>query len=138
MDFPTPQVDAPLLIVASQVVALDRKTGKQLWRYALKGVARRFAFAGDRVFVFESHGTVHCLEVSTGRVIGKVETGLRSANNMLVDGDRIYLTDDTSAVAMDFNGAVHWREAIPPNGAHSLCGLGVPGGNIAQPDFSKG
>jgi outer membrane protein assembly factor BamB len=137
MTYRAPPPDAPLLIVAGQVVALDRNTGKLLWRYNLKGVARRFAFDVERVFVLESTGTFHCLELATGRLIGAVETGLGAANSMLIDGDRIYLAGDDYAAAMDFSGVILWRESIPSNGSHSLCGLGIAGGNIMQPDFSK-
>ena len=137
MDYRAPTPAAPLIIVAGNVTALDRTTGSELWRYPLKGVARRFALDGDRVFVFESHGTFHCLELATGRLLGKAETKLESADNMLVDGDRIYLTDDHHAVALDFNGTILWRVPIPSSGTTSLSGLGVPGGNIVQPDFSR-
>ena len=140
MNHREPPPDAPLIIVSSRVLALDRTTGKQRWRYEIEGdgtVSRRFAFDGDRLFVFDNRGAVHCLELATGRLIGRVETELKTANNMLVDGDRIYLADDHHAVAMTFDGRILWREAIPSNGSHSLCGLGVPGGNVVQPDFSN-
>src|SRR5688572_13220003 len=92
--------DAPLLVVSTQVVALDRATGKQRWCYKLAHVARRFAVEEGRVFVFESKGALHCLDLVTGRLLGRVETELGSANSMLVDGDRIYLADDHNVVAI--------------------------------------
>jgi outer membrane protein assembly factor BamB len=138
MNYRTMPPDAPLLVVSTQVVALDRATGKQRWCYKLAHVARRFAVEEGRVFVFESRGALHCLDLVTGRLLGRVETELASANSMLVDGDRIYLADDHHVVAIDMNGHVLWRESVPFNGSNSLCGLGVPGGNMLQPDFSKG
>src|SRR5262245_7910390 len=141
MNHREPAPAAPLIIVSSKVVALDRTSGKERWRYELErmgSVSRRFAFDGDRVFVFDSLGYIHCLEIATGRLLGRVETKLESANNMLVDGDRIYLADDHNALAMDLNGNILWRVPIPSNGSHSLCGLGVPGGHVVQPDFSTG
>jgi outer membrane protein assembly factor BamB len=138
MDYRAPVPDAPLLVVSTQVVALDRVTGKQRWRYDLESVARRFAIDDNRVFVFESEGTLHCIELATGRLVGRVATELRSANNMLVDSERIYLSDDHHVMAIDFSGQVLWHETVPTNGSNSLCGLGVPGGNIVQPDFSRG
>ena len=137
MDYRAPVPDAPLLVVSTQVVALDRATGRQLWRYDLDAVGRRFAIDQNRIFVFESEGRLHCIDVATGRALGVVVTELRSANNMLVDGDRIYLSDDNFVVAVDMNGRILWREKVPNNTSHSLCGLGVPGGNVVQPDFSR-
>jgi outer membrane protein assembly factor BamB len=138
MEYRAPPLDAPLLVISTQVVALDRATGKERWRYKLDGVTRRFAIDDNRLFVFESTGTLHCLELATGRLIGRVETELMSPDNMLVDGDRLYVSASTHVVAIDFSGKILWRESVPTNASNGLCGLAVPGGNIVQPDFSRG
>ena len=98
---------------------------------------RRFAIDGERLFVFDAEGRLHCLDVATGGLIGRVDLELSLANNMLFDGDRLYVSDDYSVVALRRDGQVVWRSAITPNRSFSLCGLGIPGGNIVQPDFSK-
>lgn len=136
MDYRAPVPPAPLLVVATTVTALDRATGQQLWSYDLGSPARRFAVEGDRMFVFNGDG-LHCLDVRSGALIGKVHLEMKSANTMLVDGDRVYVSDDFSVVALDLNGQVLWRASVPPNGSFSLTGLAVVGGNIVQPDFSR-
>ncbi len=136
MDYRTTPNDPPLLVVSTQIVALDRATGAQRWRYDLEGVGRRFAVEADRVFVFDSKGWLHCVDVASGQRIGRVELALKTANSMLVDGDRMYVSGDAEVVALDLAGRILWRAAVPMNGSYSLGGLGVPGGHLVQPDFS--
>jgi outer membrane protein assembly factor BamB len=131
-------LDPPLLVVADRVVALDRTTGKERWSCEIVGTARRFLIDDQRVLVFDSHGILTCIEIATGRVIGKVETGFDVARSMLVDGDRIYVSSDREVVAMDFSGNILWRsDRVHVSNGSSLCGLGIPGGNVVQPDFSQ-
>lgn len=136
MDYRTMPTDPPLLVVSTQIVALDRATGATRWRYDLEGVGRRFAVEADRIFVFDSKGWLHCVAVANGQRIGRVELELQLANSMLVDGERLYVSGDNEVVALDLTGRILWRAAVPMNGSHSLGGLGVPGGNLVQPDFS--
>jgi len=140
MEYRAAPLDAPLLVVAGQVMALDRSTGKERWRHDVEGVARRFMIDDNRLFIFDSHGILTCLEIATGRLIGKVKTGLDFASNMLVDGDRIYVSGDSEVIALDMTGNILWRSdrILLLTSSSSLCGLGVPGGNVVQPDFSRG
>jgi outer membrane protein assembly factor BamB len=138
MEYRTPPLDAPLLVVAGSVVALDRATGKERWTCAIKGVARRYLIDDNRLFVFDSYGILNCIDIATGRMIGKVETGFDYASTMLVDGDHIYVSGDNQVIAIDLNGNILWRsDKVSLSVAPSLCGLGIPGGNVVQPDFSK-
>ena len=72
----------------------------------------------------------------TGAPIGRINAGLKSANNMLVDSGLVYLSNDLVVLALDLDGREKRRANVAFNGSHSLCGLGVPGGNVVQPDFS--
>lgn len=89
------------------------------------------------MFVFDSESAIHCLDVASGRLLGKIELPIMTANSMMLDGDRLYVCGDREVIALDRNGAVLWSASAPANGSHSLAGLGIPGGNIMQPDFSK-
>jgi outer membrane protein assembly factor BamB len=129
--------NAPLLVLSTQVVALDRQTGTQLWNYEMGTVTRRFAISGEELFVFDSEGWIHCLDVQSGRLIGKVELPLSNANTMLMDGDRLYVSDDFNVIALDRTGRILWQSRVPTNSSNSLCGLAIPGGSSMQPDFSK-
>lgn len=137
MTYRSPPPDAPLLVFSTQVVALDRTTGAERWKYPMENVVRRFAIDGDRVFVFDSESCLHCLDVASGRLLGKIDLPIMTANSMLLDGDRLYVSGDNEVTALDRNGTLLWTARVPPNGSHSLCGLGVPGGAVIQPDFSK-
>ena len=137
MDYRAPQPDAPLLVLSTRVTALNRHTGALVWTYEVDAATRRFAIEGERLFVFDGNGRLHCLELRTGRLIGRVDLGLSQANSMLVDGDRMYVSNDSTVIALDLNGQILWRADVPANGSYSLCGLGVPGGHLVQPDFSN-
>lgn len=136
MDYRSPAPEAPLLVVAGSVVALDRTTGKELWVYKLDRVTRRFAIVENRVFVFDGDGVLHCLDIPSGKLLGKVDVGMTGAKSMLVDGDRMYVTDEYRVAALDLNGAILWKVEIPGNSSHGLPGLAVVGGNILQPDYN--
>ena len=136
MDYRRPGPDAPLLVVAGSVVALDRSTGKQRWVYELERVTRRFAIVDSRLFVFDGDGVLHCLDVASGKLIGKVDVGMSMAKSMLVEGDRIYVADDHYVAALDLNGTILWKAMTPGSSSHGLPGLAVVGGNLLQPDYN--
>lgn len=137
MNYRAAPQNAPLLVVSTQVIALDRTTGQARWKYELDGaIARRFALDGDRLFVFDSEAKLHCIEVETGKEVGKVALEMRNANSMLLDGEHLYVSSDDSVAALDCNGRVLWETQVPSNRSFSLCGLAVPGGNMMQIDFS--
>lgn len=135
MGFRAPPSEAPLVIVATSVTALDRRTGAQLWTHALKGPARKLALLGDRVFVLDAHSTVTCIDVTTGALVGKLELELAAPNALVSDGETLYVSGDQEVVALDRSGVVLWRTHVPVNGSSSKAGLAVPGVAVLQPDF---
>lgn len=138
MDYRAPAPDAPLLIVSGSVVALDRSTGRELWVYELGGVVtRRFPIVENRLLVLDGDGLLHCLDIPSGKLLGKVDVEMPDAKAMLVDGDRIYVTDEALVAALDINGTVLWKSKISKNYSMGLPGLAVVGGNLLQPDFSR-
>lgn len=137
MTYREPTPDAPLLVISTQVVALDRRTGAERWKYPMKTVVRRFAVDGERLFVFDSASAIHCLDIASGRLLGKIDLPIMTANSMMLDGDHLYVCGDREVIALDRNGNVLWSADVATNASHSLAGLAVPGGNVMQPDFSK-
>lgn len=137
MDYRAPASDGPLLIVSGSVVALDRSSGQQLWEYKLKHVTRRFAIVENRVLVFDGDGVLHCLDVASGKLLGKVDVGMAMAKAMLVDGDRIYVTDEVHVAALDLNGTILWKANVLGSSSNGLPGLAVVGGSLLQPDYNR-
>lgn len=137
MNFRPVSSNAPLLVFSTYVLAMDRVDGRQLWLYSTGDKpVRRFAIDDDRIFAYDSAGVMHCIALANGAPIGRVDTKLENASNMLVDGGLIYLAADEDVIALDRDGRILWRQRIPDNRSWSLAGLAVPGGNSSQPDFS--
>jgi outer membrane protein assembly factor BamB len=131
---------APLLLFADNVTALDRQTGRQLWTYALGGDAvRRFAIEGERLFCFDGGANLHCLRLSDGQLLGRVKIAtITTAENMMIDGERLFVVGDSRVVCLTLEGAILWDEKVPRNQRHTLTGMAVPGVGAIQPDFSRG
>lgn len=140
MSYREPSPVAPLLLFADNVTALDRETGRQLWTYSPGDDAvRRFATEGDRLFCFDGGATLHCLLISTGQLLGRVKfETMAAAENMMVDGGRLYVVGSNRVVCLTLEGRILWEEKVPRNQRHTLTGMAVPGVGAIQPDFSKG
>lgn len=135
MSYRNPVLEAPLLVVATAITAVDRRTGAQRWTHDLEGTARKIAILDDRVFVLDASGAVSCIDVGTGVLVGKVELDLDTPNALIADGETLYVTGDSVLVALDRSGNVLWRTSVPVNGSTSKAGLAVPGLVVLQPDF---
>lgn len=138
MNYRTDPGPRPIFVVATHVTAISEATGEVLWTYELPAVARRFAVNEATLVVLDGDGVLHCFATRTGALVGRVTLLLQTANGLLVDGERIYVTSDNELVALDRGGNILWRTTIPRNKAHSLCGLAILDGPQMQPDFSKG
>lgn len=135
MSYRTPLLEAPLVVAATSVTAVDRRTGAQRWTHALKAPARKLAILDDRIFVLDGDATVTCIDVQSGVVIGKVELELSVPNALVSDGETIFVSGDAEVVALDRSGTVLWKASVPVNGSHTKTGLAVPGVVVLQPDF---
>jgi len=118
------------------VTALDRATGTRLWSYELGDAPRCVHVEGDRIYVLDGHGRIHCLHATSGTPVGKIDLRLKNANALLWDGETFFVTSDDEVVALDRDGVVRWRERVPTNGAWGLGGLVVES-RVVQPDFSR-
>ena len=137
MDYRAPAPDAPLLVVGDRVIALDRTTGAPRWQYDVKANPRKFALTADRFFLLDAETDLHCLDLRTGALLGKVKLGFDEAHTMLLDGDRLYVSGQKVVAALDLNGQLLWQSAVPYSAMAGLGGLAVVGGNMVQIDFAR-
>ncbi len=87
---------------------LDEKTLKPRWKFIcakdgvwLSGSPRP---TGERVYVVDSEGTIHCLDARTGKSVGKTSGGtVVSGPPAIVDGRLYYVTGD---------GVIHCQSAF--------------------------
>lgn len=137
MSYREAATEAPLLLFATYVLALDRATGQERWKYETghKSVLR-FVIDGERVFVYDEATVLHCIAIADGRRLGAVALNLGYGANMMLDAGTLYITGDRDIVALDRDGRVLWKKPIAFNRGFSLCGLAVPGGNSTQPDYA--
>ncbi len=137
MDYRSARRPAPLLIVSNKVTALDRETGQKLWEYDIGTSARRFVADEQVLVVLDRYGNLHRLDLVRGQCTGLVKTGLDEASAFLFDGERFYVSNDTTVVALDSSGQELWRQSVGPNGGWGLVGMAVLPGIVVQPDFSR-
>ena len=131
--------NAPLLLFAENVTALERDGGRVLWVYDPgEEAVRRFAMTDDRVYLIDRAGTLHCLQLATGQLIGRIQLAIMSAENMLIDAGRIFVASDSKVITLDLDGRVLWEQSVTRNVRHTLTGMGIPGGPSIQPDWSRG
>ncbi len=131
--------NAPLLVLAENVTALDRRTGKVLWQYDPGSEAvRRFATTADRVYLIDRTGGLHCLQLANGQLLGRIQLPTMAAESMLSDGETIYVASDSSVIALDLHGRILWEQKVARNVRHTLTGMAIPGGASIQPDWSRG
>jgi outer membrane protein assembly factor BamB len=131
------QQDHPLIAVHGMTVrAIDRRSGRLVWQYEAKLSIARFALAHGRVFALDDSCRIHCIDVSTGALLGMVPidgpewTGCA----LVADGDVLYAATTRSVVAISAEGRVVWRTEV--GGAFAArAGLALPG-NTVQPDFT--
>ena len=103
-----------------------------------RDAVRRFAMSAERLFLLDGGSNLHCLLPTTGQLLGKVETGILAAESMMIDGERLYVVGSMQVVAFDLEGRSLWQTRVTHNQRHTLSGMGIPGGNAIQPDFTKG
>jgi len=88
-------LSGPMVIVdvSTAIVALDKTTGRELWRNAggrgWNGAAPVVVRLGERSYVL--HGTGRCLDAETGRLLWSVPYGEWSVATPVVLGDRFFL-----------------------------------------------
>lgn len=129
--------DHPLIAVHGMTVrALERSSGRLAWEYEAKKPIARFTLAHGRVFALDDSCRIHCLDMATGKLLGKVAIdGAEWTGCALVaEGGVVYAATTRSVAAISEQGKVLWRTEV--GGAFAArAGLAVAG-NIVQPDFT--
>jgi outer membrane protein assembly factor BamB len=123
--------------VTPALVALDRLTGKERWRYASPQAAAVYApaVADGRAFAIAEDGTVVALDTSSGETLWTLNTGAPNDAPPSLVGAILYV-GDTNGSLIAFNaadGAELWRVAIvgvpyPAVVTHGLVFLGTNAG----------
>lgn len=127
-------------IVSSLAVALDRDTGRQLWRYQASTRIVRIVYTSDRIFLLDYDCLLHCLRAADGGLLGKVQVDDANYTGCaLVPGPNgeLYIGTSNCVVALDPTGREMWRFKhvnVPSSAAAGLAGLALPGA-VVQPDL---
>jgi len=115
----TPAVSGPRLFVGSfepgDVQALDRRTGRRLWRLKAGGAVESSPAVVDGiVYATSKDRRVYALDERTGRVRWAFRTGGEVKDSPVVVGGRVYVANYAAEVySLDAaTGAVRWRRAV--------------------------
>lgn len=104
----------------AQVIALEARTGKELWRQSLSGPIRSAATArAGRVFVVTVDNQTHCLAAEDGTVLWTHQgisegASLLGGSSPAVDGNVVvvpYSSGELFALRVD-NGTVLWQDQL--------------------------
>jgi len=96
-------IDDERVVVTSamgEVIALNRRTGVEIWRQnglRLRRLSAPAIIAG-RVAVADFEGYVHWLDAATGAFVARSKSGGRTSNPPLVVGDLVIFQDDEGRV----------------------------------------
>ncbi|MDI3291574.1 PQQ-binding-like beta-propeller repeat protein [Polyangium sp. 15x6] len=127
---------APLLVLAfgGHVLAVERRTGKVVWKQKHEPYLVRLLFAPERVLLGYGKELV-CLAYETGQVLWQTSVPVW-IDSILVDGNEIFFGAVGEAGCVDVNtGALLWHHPFTGMGTSSVA-LGVPG-NVAQIDRAR-
>ena len=126
-----------VIVVGDRVAAFERTTGRLAWRYDPNVRAiHRFAIHGDRVFLLDYRGVIHCLVQSSGELIGTVDLKLKKGHALLPDGEALIVVGDREVIAIDLQGKPLWRQSHEMGADWGLLGVGARD-SVLQPDYSR-
>ena len=138
LEFPPVLADGRAIVGtnAGLGLAIDLKTGRELWRVDLRGrVASSPAMAGDLVLFTTKRGGVLALEAATGRLVWRRSLGSASESSPLVVGGSAYLGEISGRVVrLDVRtGGVRWsaKASGPVKASLALTGPNVVVGDYA-------
>jgi outer membrane protein assembly factor BamB len=110
--------DSPSM-TESFIVALDRATGVERWRYALNGSITDLAFADGTVYAGSLDGGVLALDAATGKGRWRFQADLEpdttsTVEALAVAGGTVYANAATTLYAVDAKtGDEVWRDTAP-------------------------
>ena len=122
--------------VLKDLHGLDPRTGEVVWSHSFDGMV--FATVEIQILegrVYACNGyAVHCLEQSTGRLIGKVPLsgGLKGRPTMVIQDGHIFLGSAGEITCMTTDGRVLWQQYFERTARPDVA-LGFEG-NVRQAD----
>jgi outer membrane protein assembly factor BamB len=105
-----------------RVFALELGTGKQLWVYQNRAVVGAAAFADQTLFVGDSEGNLHAIDISTGQERWKFKSSGGAVLQPAIKNGVVYFpAHDGSLHAVDaLSGQERWKNTKEPKVATAL------------------
>lgn len=141
MTYRAPTPPQPLVYLAGEIAtALERETGRVLWRYQANARLVRIVYTSDRVFMLDADCLLHCVRTGDGVLLGTIQVEERAywGSAMLAGSNgELYVATSKSVIALDPSGRELWRfshRELPSSQGSGLAGLALPEGAV-QPDI---
>jgi outer membrane protein assembly factor BamB len=112
----TPSVSDDMMLYvgtfAKEMVALDAKTGKELWRFAANDwVWAEPALDGDTLYFGDLSGTFYAVDRKTGTSKWQIQPGGAIVGTPLITPEGIFFTTESgSLVAVNAEGTIRWNQ----------------------------
>lgn len=107
---------------AYTLYALSPKNGSDLWSFCPYGTEHEWIYShpaieGNRLFIGDRRGVLHCLNVESGETLWRVQTNRKGANvnstPLLVDGLAVVGTNARTVMAFEMEtGRRTWKRSI--------------------------
>ncbi|MFY0654941.1 MAG: PQQ-binding-like beta-propeller repeat protein [Cyclobacteriaceae bacterium] len=127
----TPAVHENIVIIATQageLIAIDRESGKALWRNPLnKGEARAFQLFSNpvisqgKIFIGSATKELYCVDLKSGKLLWKNKTSDWVRSKPMVIANRVYYaTLDGNVGALEFNDTGYKKLWTGQAGHHQI------------------
>ena len=100
------------VIAGGTLYALDRATGRTLWRRAVDAAADKLAYDGGRLYAISGRYLAHALDPATGEALWTVRVAEPTmfAADIVATGGKLYALDDGYGTYLSaFDGATGTR-----------------------------
>lgn len=122
----------PILVVAfnGKVYGLEPTTGREVWRYEIKGAVPGIAFDGDRVYATGYEGLA-ALDYLTGREIWRVKAAFGASKSIVIaQGGLVFIAWTGEVECYTRDGQRLWAQPFKGEG-YAETAIGFPG-NFVQ------
>jgi outer membrane protein assembly factor BamB len=108
----------PGLKDSRRLLCLNAQTGELIWDFYMNDAASYSpAYYEGQIFVDDGYKDIYCLDLETGALIWKIERNSVSSSGITLDGERIFLGDQTGIACLELQtGDLIW---------HFDCGNGL-------------
>lgn len=110
---------SPLLFVAfyGYVVAIDQKTGTNVWETATHGGRTQLTAHKERVYAASERSGLLVLNAKDGTIIQKTPlSGRGQAPTILIDEETVFVTSGGELQAFDLDGKLLWTNTFKGKG----------------------